>query len=40
MATIKTKRDRVKFASDNVTAEDLGDNNSLAIKMMKEAGWD
>ena len=28
------------FQSDSVTTQDLGDNNSLAIKMMKEAGWD
>ena len=28
------------FQSDSVTTQDLGDNNSLAIKMMKDAGWD
>ena len=28
------------FTPDNVTIEDLGDNNSLAIKLMKDAGWD
>ena len=28
------------FQADNVTTEDLGDNNSLAIQMMKDAGWD
>ena len=25
---------------DKVSVEDLGNNNSLAIRMMKEAGWD
>ena len=29
-----------EFKPDKVTVEQLGDNNSLAIKMMKEAGWD
>ena len=29
-----------EFTPDKVTVEQLGDNNSLAIKMMKEAGWD
>ena len=28
------------FNSDKVTVEELGEYNSLAIKMMKEAGWD
>ena len=28
------------FTSDKVTVEELGKNNSLAIKLMKEAGWD
>ena len=28
-----------EFTSDNVTVEDLGEKNSLAIKLMKEAGW-
>ena len=28
-----------EFTPDKVTVEELGDNNSLAIKMMKEAGW-
>jgi len=28
------------FAPDEVTVEDLGVNNSLAIKLMKDAGWD
>ena len=28
------------FNSDKVTNQDLGDNNSLAIKLMKDAGWD
>ena len=29
-----------EFVTDNVTIEDLGENNALAIKMMKDAGWD
>lgn len=29
-----------KFIPDKVTVEDLGSNNSMALKMMKEAGWD
>ena len=28
------------FFPDKVTVEDLGNNNALAIKLMKEAGWD
>ena len=28
-----------EFTPDKVTVEELGENNSLAIKMMKEAGW-
>ena len=28
------------FNPDKVTIEDLGLNNSLAIKLMKDAGWD
>ena len=28
------------FTPDQVTIEDLGSNNSMAIRMMKEAGWD
>ena len=28
------------FTPDKVTVEDLGVNNSLAIKLMKDAGWD
>ncbi len=28
------------FVPDEVTVEDLGVNNSLAIKLMKDAGWD
>ena len=28
------------FTSDKVSVEDLGNNNSMAIRMMKEAGWD
>ena len=29
-----------EFTPDKVTVDELGDYNSLAIKMMKEAGWD
>ena len=29
-----------EFTPDNVTMEELGEKNSLAIKMMKDAGWD
>ena len=28
-----------EFTPDNVTVEELGDNNSLAIELMKDAGW-
>jgi iron(III) transport system substrate-binding protein len=28
-----------EFTPDNVTVEDLGEKNSLAIKLMKDAGW-
>ena len=28
-----------EFTSDEVTINELGENNSLAIKMMKDAGW-
>ena len=28
------------FTPDKVTVDELGENNSLAIKMMKQAGWD
>ena len=28
-----------EFTPDAVTVDELGENNSLAIKMMKEAGW-
>ena len=28
------------FNPDKVTVDDLGSNNSMAIRMMKEAGWD
>ena len=28
-----------EFIPDDVTTDELGDNNSLAIKLMKEAGW-
>ena len=28
-----------EFISDNVTVEDLGATNSLAIQLMKDAGW-
>ena len=33
-------KDFGEFTPDTVTVEDLGVNNSLAIKMMKDAGWD
>ena len=29
-----------EFTPDSVTVEDLGEYNSLAIKLMKDAGWD
>ena len=29
-----------EFISDSVTVKDLGEKNSLAIKLMKDAGWD
>ncbi len=29
-----------EFVPDEVTVEDLGENNSIAIKLMKDAGWD
>ena len=29
-----------EFTPDKVTVDELGENNSLAIKMMKDAGWD
>jgi len=29
-----------EFIPDNVTVEDLGVNNSIAIKLMKDAGWE
>ena len=28
------------FTPDRVTVEDLGEKNSLAIKLMRDAGWD
>ena len=28
------------FTPDKVSVDDLGNNNSMAIRMMKEAGWD
>ena len=28
-----------EFTPDTVTVDDLGANNSLAIKLMKDAGW-
>ena len=28
------------FKPDKVTVDDLGSNNSIALRMMKEAGWD
>ena len=33
-------KDFGEFIPDNVTVEDLGLNNSIAIKLMKDAGWD
>ena len=33
-------KDFGEFTPDKVTVEELGVNNSLAIKMMKDAGWD
>tara|TARA_B100001989_G_C24490549_1_gene439306 strand:- start:24 stop:1046 length:1023 start_codon:yes stop_codon:yes gene_type:complete len=33
-------KDFGEFTPDKVTVEDLGNNNSMAIRMMKEAGWD
>ena len=33
-------KDFGEFSADKVTIEDLGINNSLAIKLMKDAGWD
>jgi iron(III) transport system substrate-binding protein len=29
-----------EFTPDKVSVEDLGNNNAMAIKMMKDAGWD
>ena len=29
-----------EFTPDTVTVDELGENNSTALKMMKEAGWD
>ena len=28
------------FTPDRITVEDLGEKNSLAIKLMRDAGWD
>ena len=33
-------KDFGEFTPDRVTIEDLGVNNSIAIKLMKDAGWD
>ena len=33
-------KDFGEFTPDKVTVEDLGVNNSIAIKLMKDAGWD
>ena len=33
-------RDFGEFTPDKVTVEDLGVNNAMAIKLMKDAGWD
>ena len=32
-------KDFGEFSPDSVTVEDLGNYNSLAIKMMKDSGW-
>ena len=32
-------KDFGEFTPDKVTVDDLGANNSLAIKLMKDAGW-
>ena len=32
-------KDFGEFVPDKVTVEDLGKKNSLAIKLMKDAGW-
>ena len=29
-----------EFTPDSVTVEDLGEKNSLALKMMRDSGWD
>ena len=36
----KTVKDFGEFIPDKVTIEDLGVNNSLALKLMKDAGWE
>ena len=36
----KIVQDFGTFTPDKVTVDQLGNNNSLALKMMKEAGWD
>jgi len=33
-------KDFGEFIPDKVTVEELGENNSLALKLMKDAGWD
>ena len=33
-------KDFGEFTPDKVTVEELGENNSIAIKLMKDAGWD
>jgi iron(III) transport system substrate-binding protein len=33
-------RDFGEFTPDKVTVDDLGENNSLAIQLMKDSGWD
>ena len=33
-------KDFGEFKPDDVTVEDLGENNSLALQMMRDAGWD
>ena len=36
----KTVKNFGEFVSDKVSVEELGKNNSIAIKLMKNAGWD
>ena len=36
----KTVKNFGEFVPDKVSVEELGKNNSIAIKLMKNAGWD